>query len=89
MKQDVILSGAIALLGSAFSRRAASAADPTKSVSEVRRLESEGAQTKEIIEAVKQGQDPACSIWNMEMTRIIAKKVAVADRDGEWMSFRK
>lgn len=89
MKRDAISLGSIALLGTALSRRATGAADPTRSVSEVRQLESEGAQIKEILEAIKQGQDPASSTWDMDMTRIIARKVAVADSKGEWMSLRK
>ncbi|KAL8824066.1 MAG: hypothetical protein Q9191_005325 [Dirinaria sp. TL-2023a] len=89
MKTDTVMLSALALLNAALSRRAAGVAAPAMSISEVRRLESEAAEIKEIIEAIKKSEDPASSTWDMEMTRILARKVAVADRKGAWMSLRR
>ena len=89
MKQDQILSGAVILNQAGISRRLACASDPNKTIAEVEQLKIEVAQMEELIEAIEQGQDPACSNWDMEMTRILARKVSVASRDGEWMSVRR
>ena len=89
MTREQVISGAIMLNEAGIQRRLASASDPSKSVDEVERLHSEVAEMKELVEAIKQGKDPASSEWNYEMTRILARKIVVASKHDQWFKARR
>ena len=78
---------AIAFLGPAPSGRFTAAAEPNRCDLKGERLESEEAQIKELIEVVEQSQNRCVQRVHMEMTVIVARKAATAEKteNGCWI----
>ena len=85
-KKQEIMGAAVQLLQAGISRRQGLVAQAQVSGSEVQKLEVELEEMKRLVEAWKQGGDPACNEWDYTMTSITARKALVLNVHEAWMT---
>ena len=85
-KKQEIMGAALVLLQAGVSRRHMLVAEGKCSVSQAQKLEEEIEEIKRLIEAWKQGGDPACNRWDFTMTSIIARKALLINEHEAWMT---
>ena len=85
-KTQLIMSTAVQLLQAGISRRGTVAAQSQTSSSEGHELEEDIAARKQLLDAWKQGTDPACNDWNFAMTSIVARKALLISKHQAWMT---
>ena len=84
-KKQVIMGAAVQFLEAGVSRRQGILVEAKDSTSEAQNLEKEVGELKRLLEAWKQGEDPACNHWECAMTSIIAKKAIIISEHEAWM----
>ena len=84
-KKQVIMGAAVQLLEAGVSRRQAILVETQGITLEVQRLEKEVGELIRLVEAWKQGGDPACNHWECAMTSIVAKKAIIFSEHEDWM----
>ena len=86
-KKQVVLGVAVRLLEAAISRRQSLLANEQLSDSDnAQRLGEEVGEIKRLVDAWRQGGDPASSRWDLAMTSIIARKALLVDEHEAWMT---
>ena len=85
-KKQEIMGAAVVLLRAGVSRRQMLLAEAQCSVSQAQKLEEEIEEMKRLVEAWKQGGDPACNRWDFTMTSIIARKALLINEHEAWMT---
>ena len=85
-KKQGIMGVAVALLQAGVSRRQMLVAEAQCSISQAQKLEEEIEGMKRLVEAWKQGGDPACNRWDFTMTSIIARKALLINEHEAWMT---
>ena len=87
-KTHGIKSTALALLQAGITRREIRAAQTQGSNSslEAQELKEDIEARKQLLDAWKQGADPACNEWNFTMTSIVARKALIIDEHQAWMT---
>ena len=83
-KQEMA-SVAILLLQAGITRRQMLAEQSHSSTPEAEQLQTEINARSQLLEAWKQGKDPANSEWNYAMTSIVARKAHIVDEQQDWM----
>ena len=84
-KNQIVLSVAVQLLKAALSRRQTLLL-ANESDADAQRLEKEVGDIERLLEAWRQGGDPAGSSWDCAMTSIVARKALLVDERGAWMT---
>ena len=79
------MGAAVQLLEAGVSRRQDILSEVQNTTSEAQNLEQEVGELKRLIEAWRQGEDPACNHWECAMTSIIAKKAIIISKHEAWM----
>ena len=85
-KKQEIMGAAVALLQAGVYRREALVAQAQTSGLEAQKLGEEVEEMKRLVEAWKQGGDPACNDWGCAMTSITARKALVINEHEAWMT---
>lgn len=85
-KTQLIMATAVQLLQAGISRRGTVAAQSQSSSSKGDELKEDIEARKQLLDAWKQGTDPACSDWNFAMTSIVARKALVMSNHQAWMT---
>ncbi|KAK3167845.1 hypothetical protein OEA41_004291 [Lepraria neglecta] len=85
-KKQEIMGAAVQLLQAGMSRRQSLAAQVQVSGLEAKKLREEVEEMIGLIEAWRQGGDPACNDWDCTMTSIIARKALMIDAHEAWMT---
>ena len=84
-KKQVIMGAAVQLLEAGVSRRQDILVKAQGNTPEAQNLENEVGELKRLVEAWKQGEDPACNDWECAMTSIIARKAIIISEHEAWM----
>ena len=84
-KKQVIMGAAVQLLEAGVFRRQEILGKAQGNTAESQKLKKEVGEMKWLIEAWKQGEDPACSSWECAMTSIIARKAMIISEHEAWM----
>ncbi len=74
------------LLQSGAARRLASAEEPPVPPSDASRIVVEVAEINQLVEAIKNGEDPATGEIEVAVTWIVARKAMLYGKEGPWMS---
>lgn len=85
-KKQEIMGAAVQLLQAGVSRRQTLVAEARCSSSQAQKLKDEAEEMKRLIEAWKQGGDPACNRWEYTMTSIVARKALLIKEHETWMT---
>ncbi len=76
----------VQLLQSGAARRLASAEEPPVPPSDASRIVVEVAEINQLVEAIKNGEDPATGEIEVAVTWIVARKAMLYGKEGPWMS---
>ena len=85
-KKQEIMGAAVQLLQAGMSRRQSLAAQVQVSGLEAKKLGEEVEEMIGLIEAWRQGGDPACNDWDCAMTSITARKALMINPHEAWMT---
>ncbi len=85
-KKQEIMGAALQLLHAEISRRHTLVTEAQYSGSQAEKLEEEIEDMKRLVEAWKEGGDPACNRWDCTMTSVIARKALLINEHEGWMT---